>query len=98
MGGAAVALELGNELAGSAGTALKRILALGETAPNPIRTSAAASEEQSVAAGQINRSTEEINRIVSEAADTARLPAEALAELTEIGKELGRLVEQLRKG
>jgi methyl-accepting chemotaxis protein len=86
------------ELAERSGQALEGILDLVQQAADQVRSIATASEEQSAASEQINRSIEEINTISSGTTDNMRQSSGEVEELSRQAKVLTDLVLSLDSG
>ena len=84
-------------LANQSGESLQSIVELVEMAAEQVTSIATASEEQSAASEQINRSIEDVNRISAETAEAMQLSAKAVSELAEQTEALQRLIAQLRE-
>ncbi|HEY0289155.1 MAG TPA: methyl-accepting chemotaxis protein [Pseudomonas sp.] len=84
------------ELANEAGASLDAIGQLIETINDMNAQIAAASEEQTAVAEEINRSMSQIAQAVDEVADDAQGGAKTARSLTELGDRLGGLVRQFR--
>lgn len=89
-------VERSTELATSAGESLKRIVAMVENSADQVRAIATSSEEQSAASEQVNRGTDEINSIAMESADSARRAVKAVADLSELARQMGTVVQDLK--
>ena len=88
VGRSAAAVEETAALAGEAGEALRRIVALVDATADQVRAIATASQEQSATSDEINRTVGEISAISTET-------AEAMGQSVEAVKVLARQVEAL---
>ena len=86
------------EFAGKSGEALHAIVADAETTADEVRAIAAASEEQSVASEEINKSILEVNTMTSDGAGVMKEASQAVAELAREVQELRALVTDLKHG
>ncbi|TVM33047.1 methyl-accepting chemotaxis protein [Oceanidesulfovibrio marinus] len=84
-------------LAGQSGDSLRSIVQLVDMAADQVRSIATASEQQSAASDEINRSIEEIDRISSETSQALQLSVNAVNDLTDQTRSLQELIAQLRK-
>lgn len=80
MGQAMEAIEHATRLAESSGKALEDILVLCDRSSNEVRSIAAAAEQQSAAALELNHSVAEIDRISAGASETMAQSSQAVAE------------------
>ena len=85
-------------LANQSGEALNAIVRLVEGAADQVRAIAAASEEQSAASEEINRSIEDVNAISGETADSMAQASQAVMELAKQSQELKTLIEDMTAG
>ncbi len=83
-------------LAAQSGQALSSIVALVDQVTDQVHSIATASEQQSSASEEINKSIEDVNRISTETADAMRQSAQAVAELAEQAQALRRLIEKMK--
>jgi methyl-accepting chemotaxis protein len=83
-------------MANHSGEALREIVTLVELATDQVRSIATASEEQSAASEQINRSIEEINRVSVETSEGMRQSALAVDELSNQSQVLKGLIEDMQ--
>ncbi|WP_243438572.1 methyl-accepting chemotaxis protein [Fundidesulfovibrio soli] len=83
-------------LAGESGEALAEIVKLVEAATDQVRSIATASEQQSAASEEINRSIEDVSRISSETSDAMRQSAMAVSELANQAGVLRGLIEDMK--
>ena len=83
-------------LAHDSGKALDEIVALVELTTDQVRSIAAASEQQSAASEEINRSIDDVNRISSETTDAMRQSAQAVEELAQQARILDGLIERMK--
>jgi methyl-accepting chemotaxis protein len=89
------ASEAAAALAGKSGEALREIVSLVDAATDQVRAIAAASEQQSSASEEINRSIADIDRISGETAEAMRQSAQAVIELANQAQALNTLIEEL---
>jgi len=89
---AARTIDTANELAGESGLALAGILEQVRLVETQVRAIARASEEQSSASREINRSIDEIAQITSQTEDSMRRSAEAVEDMSEQARVLSGLV------
>ena len=94
--GAARAVDQATDLAGRSGAMLEEIVSIVERSADQVRSIATASEQQSAASEEINRSVDNINVISSETADAMGQAARAVDALSEQAENLRRLVEALK--
>ena len=85
------------ELADSSGAALEEIVRLAESSADQVRAIATASEEQSAASEEINRSIADINDIAKRNAEAMEQAAQAVNDLARESAELSRLIEEMKK-
>lgn len=78
--------------------ALVTIVDLSQQSSDKISAIATASEEQSSASEEINRSLNDVNRISLETADAMRQSAQAVSELANQSQVLKRLIDQMKSG
>lgn len=97
MTGAREAVLKSNELAGQAGEALKRIVSLVAGCTDQVRAIAAASEEQSAASEEINRSIIEVNDMSRLTADAMREASTAVSDLANQAQKLTGLINEMKK-
>ncbi|HJB66710.1 MAG TPA: HAMP domain-containing protein [Candidatus Mailhella merdavium] len=90
-------IEEATELADSSGAALEEIVRLAESSADQVRAIATASEEQSAASEEINRSIADINDIAKRNADAMEQAAQAVNDLVRESAELSRLIEEMKK-
>jgi methyl-accepting chemotaxis protein len=83
-------------LASQSGQALGEIVGLVDSTTDQVRSIATASEEQSSATEEINRSITDISRIASESAEGLRRSAQAVVELADQTQILRNLIDELR--
>ncbi|QJT10529.1 methyl-accepting chemotaxis protein [Oceanidesulfovibrio marinus] len=83
-------------LAQKSGSALSEIVQLVDLTTDQVNAIAAASEEQSAASDEINRSIEEVNQISAENSDAMRQSALAVTELAHQAQVLKDLIEQMK--
>ncbi len=97
MDDASQAVGRSTELAGDSGKSLGEILAMSESTSEQVRSIATAAEQQSSAVEQVGRSTEEINRISIETADTMEQAAQALSEVARLASDLNNIVQEMKE-
>ncbi len=85
------------ELSNTSGQALQEIVTLVEQAADQVRSIATASEEQSAASEEINRSIDDVQRISSETADAMIQSAKAVSELAVQSNKLQALINDLKE-
>jgi methyl-accepting chemotaxis protein len=90
-------IEAATGLAVQAGEALKAIVALVDTTSDQVRSIATASEEQSAASEEINRSIDDVNRISAETSDAMRQSAQAVGEMANQAQVLKGLIERMKE-
>jgi methyl-accepting chemotaxis protein len=83
-------------LAGKSGEVLSEIVYIVDLTTDQVRSIATASEQQSAASEEINRSIEDVNRISSETSDAMRQSALAVGELTQQTQVLKGLIHQMK--
>ncbi len=89
-------IDAATALAGRSGDALREIVAFVDRTTDQVRSIAAASEEQSIASGEITLSIEDVNRISAETATTLQQSAQAVAELAHQAHVLKGLIDQMQ--
>jgi len=89
-------VKLATKLAAQSGEELKGIVLLAEEAADRVRSIATASEEQSAASEQINRSTEAISRIAGETAEAMLQSAAAVRELSQLAESLKQTINDMQ--
>ena len=85
------------ELAGLAGTALDRIEGMVDKTADQVRTIAAATEEQSATAEEVNNSTGAVSHAADSVSSAALRSSEAVAALLGLTKHLESIITNLRK-
>ncbi|MEW5774598.1 MAG: methyl-accepting chemotaxis protein [Thermodesulfobacteriota bacterium] len=93
----AQAVSRATELSGKSGEALVRIQELVASTNTQVASIAIASEEQSAASEEINRSIESVNAITTSTAQGMALASRSLADLTALAGELRKLVKELEE-
>jgi methyl-accepting chemotaxis protein len=83
-------------LAKNSGESLRQIVSLAETTTDQVRSIATASEQQSAASEEINRSLEDVNRVSAETTDAMRQSAQAVGELANQAQVLKRLIDEMK--
>ncbi|MEG6503185.1 methyl-accepting chemotaxis protein, partial [Desulfovibrio sp. 1214_IL3152] len=86
------------ELADRSGAALAEIVSMVDLTTDQVRAIAAASEEQSVASAEINRSLDEVDRISGENASFMHQSADSITELSRQASVLQELISQMKQG
>ncbi|HCR12430.1 MAG TPA: chemotaxis protein, partial [Desulfovibrio sp.] len=81
-------IEDADVLAHDAGDALRQILNYVEKTSDQVRGIATAAEQQSATSEEINRSTEQINRIAEETAGTMSMASSSVASLSHLATDL----------
>ena len=89
-------IDAATVLAQDSGRVLGEIVALVEAATDQVRSIAAASEQQSVASEEINRSIEDVSRISAETSGAMRQSAQAVEELAQQARILDGLIERMK--
>ncbi|QLA15364.1 methyl-accepting chemotaxis protein [Desulfolutivibrio sulfoxidireducens] len=92
------AVERATALSGKSGAALHQIVDLVENAGDQVRSIATASEQQSAASEEINRSVNEINAIATEMAEGMEQSARAVSDLAAQAQTLNDLIARLHGG
>ena len=85
------------ELAGQAGAALDRIEGMVDKTADQVRTIAAATEEQSATAEEVNNSTGAVSHAADSVSSAALRSSEAVAALLGLTKHLESIITNLRK-
>ncbi|MES9996574.1 methyl-accepting chemotaxis protein [Desulfovibrio aminophilus] len=88
--------EQATELARKSGAALAEIVKLIDSASDQVRSIATASEQQSAASEEINRSIDEIRTISSETAQAMVQAARSVSDMAEQAQVLRRLVQEMQ--
>jgi len=83
-------------LADKSGEAISEIVTLVDLSTDQVRSIATASEQQSSASEEINRSIADINRISSETTDAMRQSAQAVGELANQAQVLNTLIGEMK--
>ncbi len=94
---AVTAVQEATDLANASGDSLRQIVALSDSTADKVRSIATASEEQSAASEQINRTIEEINSIAAATAESMGQSAIALQDLSQQAGELQSLIERMQR-
>ena len=87
-----------SQLADRSGTALAEIVSMVDLTTDQVRAIAAASEEQSAASSEINRSLDEVDRISGENASFMHQSADSIMELSRQAGVLQDLISQMKQG
>jgi methyl-accepting chemotaxis protein len=95
---AAQTIEEATALANQSGESLREIVTLVEIASDQVSAIATASQEQSAASEEINRSVEDIHRVSDETAASMAQSAQAVEDLAAQTSELRGLIERMKKG
>ncbi len=85
-------------LASKSGESLNEIVTLVDLTTDQVRSIATASEQQSAASEEINRSIEDVSRISSETSDAMRQSAQAVGDLANQAQVLKTLVDGMNSG
>ncbi len=83
-------------LAHNAGDALRQILNFVEKTSDQVRGIATAAEQQSATSEEINRSTDQINRIAEDTAGTMSLASSAVSDLAHLATDLKTSMTRMR--
>ena len=86
------------ELAGQSGEALQGIVEVVTATADQVNAIAAASEEQSAASEEINRSIVEVNEVSQLTAEAMKQASSAVADLTEQARKLAALIQEMKQG
>ena len=89
-------IDTATGLAGKSGEALNEIVSLVDLTTDQVRSIATASEQQSSASEEINRSIEDVSRISSETSDAMQQSALAVGELAHQAQVLKGLIDQMK--
>lgn len=84
------------QLVHKSGDALNKIVTLVEKSADQIRSIATASDEQSAASEEINRSVDDINRISIETTEVMQQSAQAISELAKQAVELQDIIQKMK--
>lgn len=98
MDAALLKVEQATEFANQSGEALRKIVSDADSAADQVRAIATASEEQSAASDEINRSILEVSNMSEQTAAAMKHAAAAMAEITKETHALVELIEQLKRG
>jgi len=85
-------------LAGESGEALREIVDLVDRTTDQVRSIATASEQQSAASEEINRSIEDVRRISSDSSDSMHRSSDAVEGLARQAVVLKELIDQMKSG
>jgi len=85
-------------LAGESGDALREIVDLVDRTTDQVRSIATASEQQSAASEEINRSIEDVRRISSDSSDSMHRSSDAVEGLARQAVVLKELIDQMKSG
>ena len=96
MDSVSASVDQANDLAGKSGSALTEIVGFADSTAEQIQGIAAASHQQSAAAEEVSRATDEVNRIATDSADDMASAASAVHELADMADELQHLISDLR--
>jgi methyl-accepting chemotaxis protein len=96
MGEAVTSVVEATELANSSGAALKEIVDVAGTTSSAVAAIATAAKEQSATSDGINKSIEEVTRIVAETADGMIQASSSVQELSQMAQRLRTTMEQLK--
>ena len=97
VGEASTAVHRSTDLVQAAGESLVNILKISHTTAIKVQSIAAASEEQSASSDEINKGTEEVNRIAISNAELMGHADAAVKELDAITRRIAALVEEMQK-
>ncbi|KHK01619.1 methyl-accepting chemotaxis protein [Desulfovibrio sp. TomC] len=89
-------IDAATGLAGKSGEALQAIVSLVDLTTDQVRSIATASEQQSSASEEINRSIEDVSRISAETSDAMQQSALAVGELAHQSQVLKGLIDQMK--
>ncbi len=90
-------IDMATGLAGKSGEALNEIVSLVDLTTDQVRSIATASEQQSAASEEINRSIDDVNRISSETSDAMRQSAREVGELAHQVQVLGGMIDRMKE-
>ncbi|WP_243367711.1 methyl-accepting chemotaxis protein [Fundidesulfovibrio soli] len=90
------AITEATQLAGRSGESLRSIVHFVESTSDQVRAIATASEQQSAASEEINRSIEDVSRISVETSEAMRQSARAVDELTRQAQVLNTLIDKMK--
>ncbi|MCD7984291.1 MAG: methyl-accepting chemotaxis protein, partial [Desulfovibrio sp.] len=90
-------IEQATDLAGQSGQALEEIVSTVENTAGQVSAIAAASEQQSAASEEINRSIAEVNGVAADTAQSMREAHEEMARLVELTGTLEELMVRLKE-
>ncbi|MGV7005313.1 methyl-accepting chemotaxis protein [Desulfovibrio sp. QI0442] len=91
-------IGVATNLAGQSGEALQGIVEVVTATADQVNAIAAASEEQSAASEEINRSIVEVNEVSQLTAEAMKQASTAVADLTEQAKKLAALIQEMKQG
>ncbi|HZF61968.1 MAG TPA: methyl-accepting chemotaxis protein [Desulfovibrio sp.] len=91
-------IGVATDLAGQSGEALQGIVEVVTATADQVNAIAAASEEQSAASEEINRSIVEVNEVSQLTAEAMKQASTAVADLTEQAKKLAALIQEMKQG
>ncbi|MGV6996618.1 methyl-accepting chemotaxis protein [Desulfovibrio sp. QI0430] len=91
-------IGVATDLAGQSGEALQGIVEVVTATADQVNAIAAASEEQSAASEEINRSIVEVNEVSRLTAEAMNQASTAVADLTEQAKKLAALIQEMKQG
>ena len=94
---AAVAVADATKLAGNSGGVLREILELAEASAREVAGIAAASEEQSAAAEQINRAMTQISGVVETTSLGMAESTQAVHAMADLSGDMEKIIDKLRK-
>ncbi len=90
------AVREATDMANASGDSLRQIVSLSDSTADKVRSIATASEEQSAASEEINRTIDEISTIAAATAESMEESAIALQDLSEQAGELQTLIEKMQ--
>ena len=92
------AIEQATEFANTSGEALAEIVQMADDTASQVEAIATASEEQSAASEEINRSLSEVNNIASATARAMQEATQAVSDLAAQAQALGVLIDDMKRG
>ena len=95
---AGVSIEEAAKLSARSGESLKQILEFVQLVNDQVQSIATASEQQSAASEEINRSVEQVATISTETAQAMEQASSAVADLAQQSQALQRLIVEMKKG
>jgi len=95
---AGVSIEEAAKLSARSGESLKQILEFVQLVNDQVQSIATATEQQSAASEEINRSVEQVATISTETAQAMEQASSAVADLAQQSQALQRLIVEMKKG